>query len=325
MQPLSFLPCSRNQNTKAMNRYAVIDIGTNTCNLLIANALNNGTFEPVYDRKLPVKLGRGGIHKDILLPDATERGLKALSHHSVTIKEFEATKVKVVGTSAIRGATNKGDFLAKVKHLLGWDIEILDGELEAELIFRGVRLSLPNGTGKYLIVDIGGGSIEFILANDNQIIWKNSFNIGIARVLEKFPVSDPISYEEIRSIEEWFDEQLKELWFITNVHCPETLVGCSGAFDTFMDIYEKETPDLKIRGISELPVKDFLGIHNQLISTSQEARSQMEGMDISRVEMIVIASVFTNLILRRLSIKRLIHTHNALKEGVMDRFISMEL
>ena len=308
-----------------MNRYAVIDIGTNTCNLLIANALQNGVFVPVYDRKLPVKLGHGGISKEVILPDAIERGLKALSCHAVTIKEYSVDKVKVVGTSAIRGATNKGDFLVKVNHLLGWDIEILDGELEAELIFRGVQLSLPNGIGKYLIIDIGGGSSEFILACDNQIIWKNSFNIGIARVLEMFPVSDPIAFEEIRSIEEWFDEQLKELWLITKVHFTETLVGCSGAFDTFMDIYEKEMPDLKIRGVSDLPINDYLMIHNQLINSKIGIRSQIEGMDLSRVEMIVIASVFTNFILRRLGIKRLIHTHNALKEGVMDRFISMEL
>ena len=308
-----------------MNRYAVIDIGTNTCNLLIANALKNGAFSPVYDRKLPVKLGRGGIHKKILLPDAIERGLIALLRHAVTISCYNVEKVKVVGTSAIRGAANKGEFLAKVNHLLGWDIEILDGELEAELIFKGVQLSLPEGIGKYLIIDIGGGSSEFILALNNQIIWKNSFNIGIARVLEMFPVSDPIAPEEIRAIEEWFDEQLKELWQITNVHSPEILVGCSGAFDTFMDIFEKEIPDLKIRGVSDLPINDFLMIHNQLINTKFEARSQMEGMDLSRVEMIVIASVFTNFILRRLGIKRLIHTHNALKEGVMDRFITTEL
>jgi exopolyphosphatase/guanosine-5'-triphosphate,3'-diphosphate pyrophosphatase len=306
-----------------MSRFAVIDIGTNTCNLLIANVLSDKSFDTVYDRKLPVKLGRGGIHKDILLPDAIQRGLDALSHHSVTIREYNVTKVKVVGTSAIRGAANKGEFLKKVKLLLDWDIEILDGKLEAELIFIGVRLSLPTKIGKYLIVDIGGGSVEFILANDNQIIWKNSFNIGIARVLETFSISDPVMPIEVNSIERWFDEQLKELWLIAGIHNPQTLVGCSGAFDTFMDIYEKEAPDLKIRGVSELPINDYIIIHDLLINTNKESRSKLPGMDLSRVEMIVIASVFTNFILRRLDVKKLIHTHNALKEGVMAQLISI--
>ncbi|NEW82739.1 MAG: phosphatase [Mariniphaga sp.] len=305
-----------------MSRFAVIDIGTNTCNLLIANILPDRSFETIYDRKLPVKLGRGGINKKILLPEAIERGIFALQSHYNTIQEYDVSKIKVVGTSALRGATNRSEFFEKVKHLLGWDIEIIDGELEAELIFRGVRLSLPNGIGKYLIVDIGGGSIEFILANDNDIIWRKSFNIGIARALETIQLSDPVTPAEILAYENWFDEHLQDLWIACERYEPQTLVGCSGAFDTLMDIYEKAEPDLKIRGVSEFPLGNYQKIHRILILSDHETRSKMDGMDKIRVEMIVIASVFTNFILRRLTIKRLLHTHNALKEGVMDRLIS---
>ena len=305
-----------------MIRFAVIDIGTNTCNLLIANTLPDGSFKTVYDRKLPVKLGRGGINKEILQPEAIERGISALQNHFKTISEYDISKIKVVGTSALRGATNRSVFLEKVKHLLGWNIEIIDGELEAELIFRGVRLSLPDGIGKYLIVDIGGGSIEFILANDNDILWRKSFNIGIARALETILLSDPITPAEILAYENWFDEHLQDLWIACEQYQPQTLVGCSGAFDTLMDIYEKAEPDLKIRGVSDFPMENFLLIHKQLILSDHETRSKMDGMDKMRVEMIVIATIFTNFILQRLTIKRLLHTHNALKEGVMDRLIS---
>ncbi|HZK97413.1 MAG TPA: phosphatase [Prolixibacteraceae bacterium] len=305
-----------------MSRFAVIDIGTNTCNLLIANILPNGSFKTVYDRKLPVKLGRGGINKEILLPEAIERGISALQSHFKTILEYDVSKIKIVGTSALRGATNRSVFLEKVKYLLGWDIEIIDGELEAELIFRGVRLSLLDGIGNYLIVDIGGGSIEFILANDNDIHWRKSFNIGIARALETIILSDPVTPAEILAYENWFDEHLQDLWIASERYQPQTLVGCSGAFDTLMDIYEKTEPDLKIRGVSDFPLENFLKIHKQLILSDHETRSKMDGMDKMRVEMIVIASVFTNFILQRLTINRLLHTHNALKEGVMDRLIS---
>lgn len=308
-----------------MSQFAVIDIGTNTCNLLIANILPEGSFETIYDRKLPVKLGRGGINKEILLPEAIERGILALQSHSETIRKYDVNKLKVVGTSALRGAANRSVFLEKVKHLLGWDIEIIDGELEAELIFRGVRLSLPDGIGKYLIVDIGGGSIEFILANDNDILWRKSFNIGIARALETILLSDPVTPAEILAYENWFDEHLQDLWIACEQFQPQTLVGCSGAFDTLMDIYEKAEPDLKIRGVSEFPFGDYQKIHKQLILSDHETRSKMDGMDKMRVEMIVIASVFTNFLLQRLRIKRLLHTHNALKEGVMDRLISNEV
>lgn len=308
-----------------MNRYAVIDLGTNTCNLLIANILPDNSFETLYDRKLPVKLGLGGIHKDILLPEAIERGISALQSHSETIQEYGVSQVKVIGTSALRGATNRNEFIERVKSLLGWEIEIIDGELEAELIFKGVRLSLPDGIGKYLILDIGGGSTEFILADNNNIIWKKSFNIGIARALETLQMSDPVTSSEILAFEQWFDEHLQELWIICEQYQPQTLVGCSGAFDTFMDIHEKAIPDLKIRGVSEFPLNDYHLIHNRLIHSDQETRSKMEGMDQMRVEMIVIASVFTNFILKRLQVKKLLHTHNSLKEGVMERLISKRL
>ena len=308
-----------------MNRYAVIDLGTNTCNLLIANILPDNSFETHYDRKLPVKLGRGGIHKDILLPEAIERGISALQSHAETIREYGVSLVKVIGTSALRGATNRNEFIERVKNLLGWEIEIIDGELEAELIFKGVRLSLPDGIGRYLILDIGGGSIEFILADNNNIIWKKSFNIGIARALETIQMSDPITSSEIFAFEWWFDEHLQELWRICEIYQPQTLVGCSGAFDTFMDIHERVIPDLKIRGVSEFSRNDYQFIHNRLIHSDQETRSKMEGMDLMRVEMIVIASVFTNFILKRLQVKKLLHTHNSLKEGVMARLVSKRL
>jgi exopolyphosphatase/guanosine-5'-triphosphate,3'-diphosphate pyrophosphatase len=304
-----------------MSRYAVVDLGTNTCNLLIANILPNGTFETVYDRKLPVKLGRGGIHNHLLLPEAMERGVNALQSHSNTILEYGVDKIKVVGTSALRGAANRVEFLDKVKKLLGWDIEIINGELEAELIFRGVRLTFPEGIGKYLILDIGGGSNEFILANDNDIIWKKSFNIGIARALETIKMSDPVTPGEILAFEQWFDLHLRELWSICELHHSQTLVGCSGAFDTFMDIYEEAEPDLKIRKVSEFPMDAYLKIHKRLINSDHETRSKITGMDKTRVEMVVIASVFTNFILRRLQIRKLLHTHNSLKEGVMDQLI----
>jgi len=308
-----------------MNRYAVIDLGTNTCNLLIANILPDNSFETHYDRKLPVKLGRGGIHKDILLPEAIERGISALQSHAETIREYGVSLVKVIGTSALRGATNRNEFIERVKNLLGWEIEIIDGELEAELIFKGVRLSLPDGIGRYLILDIGGGSIEFILADNNNIIWKKSFNVGIARALETIQMSDPITSSEIFAFEWWFDEHLQELWRICEIYQPQTLVGCSGAFDTFMDIHERVIPDLKIRGVSEFSRNDYQFIHNRLIHSDQETRSKMEGMDLMRVEMIVIASVFTNFILKRLQVKKLLHTHNSLKEGVMARLVSKRL
>ncbi len=300
-----------------MSIKAVIDLGTNTCNLLIAEVQENGQFKTLCDRKLPVKMGRGGIHKEILLPDAMERGYKAFEGHAQTIGNYPVDQVKVMATSAIRGARNREEFIGQVKLRFGWEIEVIDGEREAELIFKGVSRSLPQMEEDYLILDIGGGSNEFILARDQQLIWKKSFNIGVARTLEHFPLSDPPTLQEAKELEKWWNSHLTSLFEVCRSHQPKVLIGCAGAFDTFMDIRQQVPPDQTIRESSEFPLPVFREIHNQLIKTDAQTRSEIRGMDKNRVEMIVVASLFINFILEKLGIGKLVHTHYSLKEGVM--------
>jgi len=296
---------------------AVIDLGTNTFNLLIAVTTEPGAFRVLHEERIAVKMGRGGIHKEKLLPEAMERGLKALSFHEKNIRQYGASPVRVIGTSAIRGAANRDEFIALVKHQFGWEIEVIDGNREAEYIFRGTVNSLPPLQEKYLVLDIGGGSNEFILAEGKKIIWKKSINIGIARVLELFTLSDPPVPAEIEQVEAWFGEHLSELYAQCRLHHPRILVGCSGAFDTLMDILEEKEPDATFRKSSIFPLKDFYRIHQQLMSVGKEKRSLIPGVDKNRVEMIVIAILFINFILRKLEIREMIHTHFSLKEGVM--------
>ncbi len=296
---------------------AVIDLGTNTFNLLIAETDGRSGYRVLHEERIAVKMGRGGIHKEKLLPEAIERGLTALSLHEANIRKFGASRVRLIGTSAIRGASNREEFIEKVRNRFGWELEVIDGNREAEYIFSGTISSLPPLKEKYLLVDIGGGSNEFILAEEGRIIWKKSFNIGIARVLELFQLSDPPTQQEIAGIENWFNEHLKTLKEICNTHMPKVLVGCSGAFDTLMDILEGKEPDATMRTSSFFPLNEFHRIHSSLISVTRDERSHIPGVDKNRVEMIIIATIFINFILRELHIRELIHTHFSLKEGVM--------
>jgi exopolyphosphatase/guanosine-5'-triphosphate,3'-diphosphate pyrophosphatase len=301
---------------------AVIDLGTNTCNLLIAESSGKGTFRVLHEERIAVKMGRGGIHQKKLLPEAMERGLSALSLHKKSIQKYGASEVRVIGTSAIRGASNRDEFSEMVRSQLGWELEVIDGNKEAEYIFKGTVNSLPPLQEKYLVLDIGGGSNEFILAEGDKILWKKSFNIGIARVLELFPMSDPPVNREIEKVEAWFEGHLGELEEICRLYHPVILIGCSGAFDTLMDILEEKEPDATIRKSSVFPLADFYRIHELLISVDRENRALIAGVDINRVEMIIIATIFINFILRKLEISELIHTHFSLKEGVMFEMVS---
>lgn len=296
---------------------AVIDLGTNTFNLLIAEISHPGAFRVLYEERIAVKMGRGGIHKEKLLPEAMERGLTALSLHEINIRKFRVANLRVIGTSAIRSAANKDEFIDMVRRRFGWEIEVIDGNKEAEYIFQGTVNSLPPLNENYLEVDIGGGSNEFILAKGDKILWKRSFNIGIARVLELFKMSDPPTLPEIVGIEKWFELHLAPLKEICKVHQPRVMVGCSGAFDTLMDILEAKEPDATFREASFFPLDQYGRIHQSLISVNRESRNLIKGVDKNRVEMIVIATIFINFILRELDIRELIHTHFSLKEGVM--------
>jgi exopolyphosphatase / guanosine-5'-triphosphate,3'-diphosphate pyrophosphatase len=296
---------------------AVIDLGTNTCNILIAESSVHGAFRVLHEERIAVKMGRGGIHKEKLLPEAMERGYSALSRHKNNILRFGATNVRVIGTSAIRGAANRDEFIEQVRSRFGWELEVIDGNKEAEYIFRGTVNSLPPLHEKYLVLDIGGGSNEFILAEGNHILWKKSINIGIARGLELFPMSDPPLPVEIEAIESWFGENINPLKEICELHQPKVLVGCSGAFDTLMDILEGKEPDVTFRKSTSFPLDQFYRIHRALISVDRESRCKIPGVDKNRVDMIIIATLFINFILRKLAVRELIHTHFSLKEGVM--------
>ena len=169
-------------------KLAIIDLGTNTCNLLIAEITGKG-YTLIHQSKVGVKLGKGGIHKNTLTPEAFDRATAALLTHKQTIARYSPDKVLTLATSAVRDAANQAEF---TRHLLaetGLTLETISGEREAQLIFEGVQLALGELPNHSLIMDIGGGSNEFIEPQNNEVFWKASFPLGMARVLEQLPIS----------------------------------------------------------------------------------------------------------------------------------------
>ncbi|MCE9538076.1 MAG: phosphatase, partial [Bacteroidetes bacterium] len=169
-----------------MNRIAVIDLGTNTFNLLIVEVSSDKTYELVFQTKISVKLGEGGINKGFIAPLPFNRGIDALKVHKQTIEKYNVGKVYAIATSAIRGASNGAEFVAKANEECNIDVQVISGDKEAETIYYGVRDAVKMSDEVSLIIDIGGGSTEFIIANKHQIFWKQSFLLGVARLLEMF-------------------------------------------------------------------------------------------------------------------------------------------
>jgi exopolyphosphatase / guanosine-5'-triphosphate,3'-diphosphate pyrophosphatase len=304
-----------------MTRAAVLDLGTNTFNLLIVEYSGSGSYEILVNHKLPVKLGEGRINDGEIIPAAFKRGIDAVLKHYQTIESFEVASVKAFGTSAFRTARNGQEFLKEIKRLKNLDVEIISGDREAELIYLGVRQSLQFTKEKFLILDIGGGSNELIIADMQHIIWKKSYNLGVARLLERFHPSDPIKEEHILEILHYLAQETVDLFDALQKHNIKILVGASGSFETFVtmlhEIEVSETECVIPQVATEIDSAQYNSLFTKLIKSTTAERLKMKGLEAMRVEMIVLASLFVKFILEKHSFNQIIQSNFALKEGAI--------
>ncbi|MBR8536601.1 phosphatase [Carboxylicivirga sediminis] len=308
-------------------RIAIIDLGTNTFNLLIAEQTED-SYSILLEKKYPAKLGKGGINDKRILPDAMERGIAALQSHLSTMEPFKVDKVVCMATAAIRSAVNGQDFVDRVKKELGLTINVIDGQKEAELIFDGVKQVVPIGEERVMILDIGGGSNEFIIANKDGVLWKHSFDLGIARLLDRFAPSDPITDSEIAAVEEFIQKELELLYKAMEQFPTSTLIGSSGSFDTIAGMLAaKHHPHLDMSKTMTylIPLPHARQLHELFLKSTVEERKNMKRMDLHRVEMIVLASIFINFIVKEFDIKEMWQCGFALKEGTIFQLINNQL
>jgi len=303
-------------------RVAVLDLGTNTFNLIVAEQNENTPFQILHNSKLPVKLGEKGINKGEILQSAFDRGIHAVKIHLQTIHTLNVEKIIAFGTSALRTAKNGDQFIEAIRHLTGIEIEIITGDREAELIYYGVRQTHPMDKGKYLILDIGGGSNELIIADKDRIYWKRSYELGIARLLNRFKPSDPITPPEIAKIKQYLAQEIPDLVDQVKRYNVKTLLGASGSFETFVSmiradqIEDETTSSLFPRSISVSP-RDFNLLYEKLIQSKAAERSTMKGLEPMRIEMIVLACLFVKFILETLHLETIFQSNFALKEGAI--------
>ncbi|MCE7056574.1 exopolyphosphatase [Algoriphagus sp. AGSA1] len=297
---------------------AVIDMGTNTFHLLLVE-LDGVSFKTIYKEKIPVKLGKGGINQNTLAEDAKKRAYHTLKHFKNLIDGENIDQVFAFATSAVRNAENGPEFVKTVKETIGIDIQVLSGTQEAQMIYQGIRLSGSLNGQTELMMDIGGGSVEFIIGNNEESFWKQSFEIGGQRLLELFHYHDPILPEEVDRLEEYLEEKLLPLIDAINTFKPTGLVGASGTFDTLTDIYFESMLQCKLTGhhVFELPVEEYEAIHRMLLTKNKEERLKIPGMIPMRVDMIVVASSLIEFILRYIEVDYITCSHYALKEGAI--------
>lgn len=303
-------------------KVAIIDLGTNTFHLLIAE-IENGKTNILHREKVAVKLGKAGINQDIIQPDAIDRAILTLQNFKTKMDAAAVTKISAFGTSALRNAQNAKVVTDRIEESTGIKISIISGDAEAEYIYEGVKSALALSNQTSIIMDIGAGSIEFIFANNEGTLWKRSLEIGAQRILEKFNISDPITQQEYEQLNLFFDESLQEVDQAAKEFKPAILVGSSGTFDTLSDIYCVENNIQKGEHDSETPltIECFYSIFNRIIKMNRVERMTMLGMIELRVDLIVVGCCLVKYMLEKYGLGQIRVSSYSLKEGALAMLI----
>ena len=213
-----------------MSRVAAIDCGTNSIRLLIAD-IADGKFREVYRNMQIVRLGQGVDQNKAFHPDAIDRTLKAVADFSTEIARRGVSKIRFCATSATRDAANRDLFIDGVNSLLGIKPEVISGEEEAALSFFGATKELHQSGAPYLVIDIGGGSTEFVFGTEN-VDFAKSQNIGCVRMSERHFSSLPPSANEIANAQRDIDEAISEAAKLVPITEAQTVIAVAGTATT---------------------------------------------------------------------------------------------
>ncbi len=300
-----------------MSAFAVIDLGTNTFHLLIAEVDPNGHLKEVVRNRVYVKLAEKGIHR---IGDAPlKRGLAAIRNFNDTIRQHPVMQKKAFGTAALRRASNASSFIAKIAEETGIHVDIISGKEEARLIYQGVRQLVSFNDANGLIMDIGGGSVEFILANQQKVIWADSFPIGVALLSQTFHPHDPMPPQMMDQLREHLRTTLQPVIDILQRHPVSQFIGASGTFDVLRaNLAIASNQQL----LTRVPIHKYLPFHEKVVKSTLAERLAMKSLPASRAEMIVSALLLVQFVLDLTKVEEITISAYAMKEGMLAEMVS---
>ncbi len=306
---------------------AAIDIGTNSMHLVVARMTDDGGFDMLTSEKEMVRLGQGGGEMKQLAPEAIERGISALGRMAAVASSFGEVDLVAVATSAVREATNKNDFLDRARDELDIEVEVISGFEEARLIHVGVLLALPVFDKRLVLVDIGGGSTEFLVGQGDEALEARSMKLGAIRLTERFfdgivdgdGAVDPEAVEECRN---YVRAALAPVSYELMGHQPEIAIGSSGTASTIaaMAVAARGEGARQMNGVV-FSAAELADIVESVTTKNTAERNQISGLDTKRVDIIVAGSILLDEVFRAFEIEQMTISEFALREGVLfDRF-----
>jgi len=310
----------------SVSRVAGIDCGTNSIRLLVADIADDGTLTDVTRLMRVVRLGQGVDATGRLAPEAIERTRVALTEYAGIIRDTGATGVRMVATSATRDAQNREDFFSMTREVLGAVIpgaeaEVITGDEEARLSFAGAVGELDAARGPFVVVDLGGGSTEVVLGDENGVHAAYSTDIGCVRLTERCLHDDPPTAEQVSEAREVAAEKIAEALAHVPVERARTWVGVAGTMTTLaalgndLDTYDPDRVHLSTVGFDRLRQ-----VCDGLLAATREKRAALGPMHPGRVDVIgggaIVTTVLADELRRRAGITELVVSEHDILDGI---------
>ncbi|MGY1814243.1 Ppx/GppA phosphatase family protein [Blastococcus sp. SYSU D00820] len=309
-----------------MTRVAAIDCGTNSIRLLVADVPPEGAHTDLLRRMEVVRLGEGVDATGRLSDAAIERTRRVLAEYAAQARELGATAVRMVATSASRDAANRADFEAMVQATLGRLPDVVPGDEEAHLSFVGATASLdaavaahgqPPPRPPYLVVDIGGGSTEFVLGDADGVHAARSVDVGCVRLTERHLHGDPPTADEIQRSEADIRAALAQVLEVVPAGEAATLVGLAGSVTTVaaLALGLPEYDDAAIHG-SRIPVSAVRSVCAGLLTASRARRAALPVMHPGRVDVIGAGALVLRVVMDALAIDDVVVSEHDILDGI---------
>jgi exopolyphosphatase / guanosine-5'-triphosphate,3'-diphosphate pyrophosphatase len=303
---------------------AAIDIGTNSIHMVIVQIDPSlPAFTVIAKEKDTVRLGDRHATTGDLTPEAIKRSLNTLRRCQELATSLKAEQIIAVATSATREAPNGENFLRQIESELGIVVNLISGREEARRIYLGVLSGMDFNEQPHIIIDIGGGSTEIILADVHEPRILSSTKIGAVRLAKEFVTTDPISDRELKVLRAYvrgiLERPVEEIWQNLQLNEVPRTIGTSGTIETIAEIHAKDTlgtvPD-PLNGY-EIKYKDIERIVKRLAKMSYKERLEVSGLTDKRAEIIVPGAVILLEAMQMLKLDSIMICERALREGVI--------
>ena len=298
-----------------MTRVAAIDCGTNAIRLLVADVVD-GTLTDLDRRMETVRLGEGVDATGRLADAALARTFAACERYAAIVGDLGAERIRFVATSASRDAENRDVFVAGVLERIGVEPEVISGDEEAALSFAGATRGLVVGEPPYLVVDIGGGSTEFVLGTTEPVAAR-SVDVGCVRMTERHVRHDPPSRDEVQAIVADVDAAISRAAQAVPLAEARTLVGLAGSVTTAaaLALALPEYDSAVIHG-SRIPVSEIVRVSEELLGLDHDQRAALGPMHPGRVDVINAGVLVLRRILDRTGLPEVLVSEHDILDGI---------